>query len=252
MAGSEVVYTVPNLGPVLYERGRAVVTTLPVYRDGELVVPTAGTLTVVDRYGTLVLTGTVTVPVDRASASMTIPTTTGYGEGYVERWTLTLDGIVRSFRRSCVVARFEVAPPLGEAELLQRYPELLVDVSGFSTTLQPWLDSAWSFVVRRLVSRGDFVDIVVDSSDLYEWYENEALSRIYAAIWRAGGNQGERLKTLWDYHAGQSKAMETGLRVTVDRDRDGNADSLAKVATAQSIHVNLPWSRHPYNGGGKW
>ena len=251
MAGAETNYVFAVRAPILFERGRDNTSKLPVYLEGAAVLPTAGTYSLVDIAGNEVSAPSVTFGADNI-ASVTIPagdlpSTLALGEGYSERWTLTVDGVVRSLRRDAVVARFEVHPPVSEADIIAgQYPDLLVDLAGFADSIQPWQDSAWRQVVRTMTRRGDFVDIVCEPSDLYDWYEHAVLERVFRALWKSSNNN-DRYHELWVYHRDQAIGAAAGLRLKVDRDRDGLADSLAREPGSRSVHRNLPPRRYTRN-----
>ena len=49
----------------------------------------------------------------------------------------------------------------------------------------------------------------------------------------------DRWTRLWEFHRDEMRACRDGLRVQVDRDRDGLADSLGMESVVRNIHPNI-------------
>ncbi len=240
MAGSETVYTlgyVPLSAPLVLARGRDFVSSVAVMVDGALTAPSAGTYALYAPNGDLVDDPTVSVVSDVARATVNVPATFAYGEGYREEWTLTVGGVVRSFRRQATVARFELHPPVLESELVtQEYPDVVRQMGDFGTSLQGFLDGAWAYCLRYLWRQGTPADVLCEPSDLYDWYRHEGLGRVFKAFY--GSQESQRWLELWRYHEAEALKARSALRVTVDRDRDGVADALGKEAVTLQVHTN--------------
>ena len=255
MAAGETDYSVPVGSPLVLARERAQTTRLAVYRSGALVAPTqsGSTYALVDPGGVELVSGAVTVASSVATyaiAALDLPSSIAYGEGYSERWTLVLDGIARRYRRSVTMARFELAPPLGEAELIAgEYPDLSAQFANWSGSFQALLDAEWQAVLRALWRDGTPADVLVEPSEVFEWYRHAALARVFKSL--LGTQDNPRWDRLYQIHADEARSARSGLRVTVDRDRSGVVDDLAGRALVQPVQVNAaPTSR--LSRTGRW
>jgi hypothetical protein len=251
MAGAETVYTFATRAPIWLAFGRDNVTKLPVYRSGAIVTPDSGTYALRDIGGHTVSAPSVSFDSDGIATATVpgadIPASLGLGEGYSELWTLEIDGVSRTSRRDAVLGRIELHPPVAQSDLVSgEYPDILDDVSGFAGDLQSYMDQAWSYVCRIMTKRGDFPDTVVEPSDVYDWYRQEVFERIFRSLFKSQNN--DRMFTLWQHHKSEAQREREGLRMKVDRDRDGVADSLAREPGSRSVFPNLPprrWTRNP-------
>lgn len=241
MAVGETVYIVASSSRVVLARGRAQVSRLTATRNALAVTPSAATYELLSPSGSILANPTPAIVGSIAEATLTalnLPITLSLGENYSERWTLTIDGIERSFRRMAVLARFELHPPVAESELLSgEYPDLAQNLGNYGTTLQSFMDAAWAELLRTLQRYGSFADILVDSSDVFDLYRHMVLERSFRAMLKF--QESERWRGLWEHHRDEMRGARDGLKVQVDRDRDGLADHLGMESIVKSIHQNM-------------
>lgn len=249
MAGAETTYVVATSSAVVLERGRAQVSRLRVERDGVTVAPTASgsSYALISPAGVELSDATVTINGDDIAEvtipALDLPSTLGYGLGYSERWTLVLDGVARSYRRGAVLARFELAPPVSQADLVAgEYPDLVQSLGDYAADLQEIMDGAWGECLRWLWRQATPAQILVEPSDVFDWYRHEVLSRVFKSQFAGRGNN-DRARTLWDYHREAAAAAKAALKPIVDRDHSGVQDSLVGEPVARQIHPNMPPSR---------
>lgn len=244
MAAGELVYVFAQSARVLLERGRAQTSRLAVYRDGVQVVPSSGTYKLFGPSGAELVSMAATFAGDgTAEAGLTAPqlgATLAYGEGYHEEWTLTIAGVVRSFRRMVVLSRFELHPPVSEVQLVgAEYPDLVTNLGNFGQTLQPYIESTWAELLRLLARYGTWADILVEPSDVFDLHRHMVFERVFRSLFKMQeGN--ERWRELWLFHRDEMRATREGLKVQVDRDRNGLADSLGMESVVKSVHPNVP------------
>lgn len=261
MSGSpgETLYQFRNHSKVVLQRGRVNVTQLAAYRSGALVAPTAvgSTYTLEAPDGTAVVSAAaVTVTGDVATytiPALTLPATLGLGPDYLETWALLMpDSRTYTVRRPAGLALFQLFPPVTEADLVQgEYPDLVTSLGPQgSVTLQALMDGAWHACMRKLESHGDYPDIVVDSADVFDWYRHEVLRRVFGAMLQRQP-QNERWRALWEEHRDEAKAAKAGLRIKVDRDRDGRQDHLGHEAVTRQLQPNVP-PRRRWRRDGRW
>lgn len=234
--------------PVL-QRERANVTQMAAYRSGSLAEPSSGTYYLyaprddIDT-ATPVSTGSVTVSGSIAQytvAAVDLPSTRVLGPGYLEVWELVMpDGLTYKVRRPVVVGLFQLFPPIAEDDLVSgEYPDLLVSLgANGSAQLQNFMDAAWKHVIRRLEAHGRWPDVIVDPSDVFDWHRHETLKRAFGAMLMRQNNQ--RWRDLYDMHRDDARLARNGLRITVDRDRDGTQDHEGKEAVIKPITPNVP------------
>ena len=256
MAASETPYSVPAASPVVYARARAQRDTLPVWRAGELVVPTVVGYRLLSPGGTELVAVAGTEVGGIGGVSLTaeqLPATLGYGQGYVAEWSLTLEGVVRVYRRAVTLGRFELAAPLGEAELVAgSYPDLLDHATGaFGGSWQPILDQAWSTILRWLWAQGTPATVIVDAGPLFDWYRDLALHRIFSALYAADPT--DRWDRLREQHRIAAELGPSRVKLLEDLDSSGTADDLAQRSPARPIHPNAaPRARWGATSRGRW
>jgi hypothetical protein len=146
--------------------------------------------------------------------------------------------VVRTVRRIAVLGRFELHPPVNESELVAgEYPDLVEGLGDYGTSLQPFMDTAWAECLRWLWRHGTPSDLLVDASEVYDWYRHTVLARVFKL--QAKMLPGDRVETLWRYHDEKAAAAKSGAVPTVDRDRSGLPDSYARAPVAKTVHVNV-------------
>lgn len=250
MASTDQRYQVSSKFPVIYQRGRAQQAALTVTRAGLEITPSAATYALLAPGGSAIVTASAAVPGTPTTFALTathLAATRALGTGYHEEWDLTLpDGTQRLVRRAVSLAKFQLTGPVTQADLLGEYPDLLDNVaSSYVTSLQGWIDAAWGYIYRHLESHGDFPYIIVDTSQLYDVQLEMVLERYFRALYNSAQGS-ERYRELWMSHEQKAKAARTSLRITVDRDQDGQPDSTGRKPVGhRSIHLNAPYTTDP-------
>ena len=113
----------------LLERGKAQTSELKLYRDGSQLVPTAATYTLIKPTGADLLTGeTASIDsngtVSYAHTAEQLAESEHLGEGYVQEWTVTIDGDEYLFRRMCALVRRRLYPVVSDIDLTATYSDL--------------------------------------------------------------------------------------------------------------------------------
>lgn len=265
MASTETAYRFRSNVPVMIERGREQVTVLAAYApDGTAAVPSSATYTLLRPDGTKAVDAASATPRAAGGAEYTVAasdipadSTTPLGTRWQERWTLAMaDGTVRTLRRPAALALFELHPMVADVDLTELYPDLLDSLGNYASNLQTWLDQAWARVMRQLWRNGDFPYIIVEPTDLYDWVQHEGLSNVFGALVKMSASTGssEDWQRLWDYHRNMAETAAGGVRITVDRNQDGQADTAGKdsAAAAQSVHWGWPFTHRPRDIPGRF
>jgi len=113
----------------LLERGKAQTSELKLYRDGSQLVPTAATYTLIKPTGSDLITGqTASIDlsgtVSYAHSAEQLANSENLGEGYVQEWTVTIDGEEFLFRRMCALVRRRLYPVVSDIDLTATYSDL--------------------------------------------------------------------------------------------------------------------------------
>lgn len=180
MATSDVVYAAPARLPDLLERGRANQIEQPMYRNGSLVAPSSGTVSIWSASGgdddataDIVAEAAVTVSGSIATYSVAAAALSGeqLGEGWRVRWSLVMpDGVTHVVKRNAALVRARLLhPPISELELYRVFPSL--DPSGTApissaSNFTAQLDVAWERIQRKLLKQGNRPTLIVSAEDL--------------------------------------------------------------------------------------
>jgi hypothetical protein len=242
VSAAETLYSARIPYADVVERGRQQVVALEVYRSGSLVAPTeaGSSLTIYKPDNTkLVDAGAVTVTgsiAQRTLTSVVLADSLDLGDGYLQEWTLVLDGVPRTFRREMAVARRALFPVIADADLTDDYPDLLVQIAGISTTVQGFIDAAWKRIQRKLIAKGVHTYLVVSAASFADWHRELALYLTFKALFRA--TPSDRHRDLMAHHLNEAKLAAAELNFTEDADHDGRADSQNRVSASGPIFPN--------------
>lgn len=225
---------------------------LLLVRDGlPVTVDSAGTFDLIDSAGTVQATGAASVDADGA-LSFDVPAATtadlAIGQLYQARWSpaILTPGDVRGFRREVVVAPFRLSPPIADQDLtVGNYPDLVTLLGGFSatgangeSTLQPYIDQAWAWFLRRLFKVGRWPDLMVSTHDAVEATRERAWYLIFRFLFRSSGGDGTRFEVLMRDHEKAAEREWSNLSARWDFNRDGLADSEDREPGPAALHIN--------------
>jgi hypothetical protein len=159
---SATAYQARMSGPTLLEKGRDNVITLPVYKDGALVAPTAVAVSVWTAGGVSVVAAasgsvvgsiaTYTVP---AASTSALP----YGADWRIEWSLTLATVAEVFQTDAALVRNAIRCPVTDLDLYAREPSLNPASAAPIHTLsnfQGFIDDAWKTLLNRLLADGQY------------------------------------------------------------------------------------------------
>lgn len=206
----------------------------PLYRDGALVAPVSGTVTVYDANGRAVVDAQA-VTITDSVATYTVPAalTSGRarGMGWRVLWSLTLaDGSVVTPRNDAALVRTLLYPVVTDADLIARAPALNPAVNhriSKNENYQPFLDEAWLEIQQRLIATGNRPNLVTTPHALRSVHLYLTLSLIFDDLAaRMDGHYGERAA---HYRALYREAWAS-LNLSKDVDDDGVADEQAAPA----------------------
>jgi hypothetical protein len=243
-ASGEIAYTARIRHPDVFERGRQNLASLELYRNGLLVAPTllGSSFELVAPDGTDAIAAVALTAVTASVARQTLtaaqlPATLALGQQYQERWILLTPDGLRTFRRDACLCLFAWTCPVADPDLLARYPGLLTDFGSVQTSLQPQIDLASNWFVRKLWNHGKWPDLIVSPSDTFEPVLEMALAEAMWALYRVGGGA-ERYKVLAERHERGAVAAFAGMSYREDADHDGVADHDGRSSVGGVIHRN--------------
>ncbi len=175
MSSDDTLYSARFLYPTFIERGRDNVIKCPVYRDGSVVAPSSGTVSVYDDGGAAVVDAqAVTIASSIAQYNVTNATTTSLAldDGWRVEWSLVMpDGVTHLFRNDASLVRAALYPVLTDADLYRRVGSLDPsdnDVITNETTYQKYRDEAWTAIQNRLIAMGNRPALVASPTALRE------------------------------------------------------------------------------------
>jgi hypothetical protein len=217
-------------------------TTLecPVYEDGNLVAPTAGTITIYNAAREKVVDG-VAVTIAGSVATYIVASATVADEtpeaGWQVVWSLTLSGDTHEFDNEAALVRRKLYPVLTDQDLFRRVPAL--DPSADDTfwdsditNLESWRDEAWTEINDRLVEEGVRPALTLSPTAFRRVHRALTLALIFeylaTTLSQEHAQTGERYRD-------EFKSAWGDLRFVVDEDEDGDPDSTEREPAIQTV-----------------
>lgn len=230
--------------PELLEREKANTTTLPIYRDGVLAVPTEVRYTLYKPDQTKL--------VDNASASFpgNIPTYVHpasqlgsdliLGEGYLQEWKITIVGDEYIFRRMCALVLRRIYPVISDGDLTATYSQLADIRPSNLTSYQTYIDEAWYTMIQRMRTEGGGLEYLVMSAESFRAaHQNLALYYIFRDFHSSLGQSNGRYLDLANEHYAQYKDEWKRINFIYDHNHDGqSANPEDRVAKQPVIYLN--------------
>lgn len=191
----DTLYTARFVGPTLIEQGRDTPITCPVYRDGALVAPTGGTVSIFDASGVaLVSAASVVISGSVAGYTVAAGTTSGRSKGpdWRVEWSLTVASQSRLFSNEAALVSRRLYPAITDADIYARH-RALSPSSGSPltslTTYQAFIDDAWITLLNRILADGTYPQKMPAAAPLRETHLTLTLSRIFADLASASPDQ---------------------------------------------------------------
>ncbi len=185
MSVADTLYTARFARFEFIEQGRANSLTCPVYRDGALVAPSSGTVSIYDAAGTaLVSAAAATITGSVATYSLLAATVanSSRGDGWRIEWALTISAVVHTFRTDASLVLRALYPCWTEADLYRLQSSLNPagsDKIHSETDFSDKIDAAFSEMERWLISKGNRPNLIISPTSLYDWGVNLTLALIY-------------------------------------------------------------------------
>lgn len=232
MSSDDTLYSARFMYPTFIERGRDNVIKCAVYRDGAIVAPSSGTVSVYDEDGSTVVDAqAVTIPTNVAQFNVTNATTSGLSlnENWRVEWSLAMpDSVTHTFRNDGALVRAALYPVLTDADLYRRVSSLDpsgTDVITNATTYQEYRDEAWNAIQLRLIRLGNRPNLVVSPTALREAHLLLSLAYIFEDLSTRLNEAYEGRAEMYRRHYDQEFKR---LTFKYDTDDDGTADATSR------------------------
>lgn len=246
MASNRTDYVFRTTRPDVLERDADAVVRMEAYdTQGRLAVPTlpGSTFELIGPTGQVIVAAAPVTIVDEVATftidAADLPDTLAFSTLYQERWVLLMpDGTTRRPRRRCALSRYLLELPVSEDDLVSgRHPDLRAQLGQYGKSLFPYIDSAWSEVLRRLWKVNRWPELMLSTSAFQDVVREEAYAAIFEFLFRqtAGTNRWERLM---DKHEARAQAEWDQLKSLIDADLDGLADSEDMISPKRLTHRN--------------
>ncbi len=228
MATTSTAYTARFSVPDLIERSRTNVLRAPVYRDGGLVAPSAGLVSVYQPSGTALVANEAATITDKVAtytlASSAVPATMPLGAGWRIEWVLTIDGVEVQVENDGALVRKVLRPVISDVDLFRRCSGLDPngpDPMSTLTNYQPYIDEAWVVITLRLLEQGNRPNLIMSPSALREVHASLTLSLLFEDhATRLNAAFSDRAKE----YRGQYETAWGRLNFVYDKDGDGTTD----------------------------
>lgn len=222
---AEALYTIELDSPLLIEQGRANLLRFPARRDGALIAPSAGTITIVDGAGTTQVSAAA-VSITAGAAQYTTGTFSSATRG--EDWRVSValtmpDGAVHTARTTAALVRCIPQPLVSDRRIATRVSALDPANPACITqkaSYQDVIDSTWREISRMLQKRGDRPWLVISSGDLEEAHLLLCLVRIFEDL---GFYRPEYTPIAEQYRRALNKEWAS-LSFVYDKDDDGEPE----------------------------
>ena len=248
----EVQYSTRFATPDWIQREVAQTIELAVYRDGSLVAPSAGTVSVFDAAGDAIVdeeTVTVTASIATwAITAVTLPDTLSLSDRWQERWTLTLAGQAYTFWRDAALVRRRLYPVLTDLDLTRKHSELRAWMAEDSSSLQNYIDDAWDDIVLRLMEDARWPFLIMSAWSLRGVHKNLALAGTFLDYSSSAAGTDGKYSKLAAHYEEQYEAGWARLRFTYDLNNDDEISSAEQGVSGEPVLMtNVPgnWGRWP-------
>ena len=225
----------------LLERNINQTTSLSVYRDNALVVPTEAKYTLIEPNGGKVVDTVVASIADNGVVSyphtaVQLPTTKQLGEGYVQEWMLKIDGVFHTFRRMCALVLRRLYPTVSDIDLTAIYTDLEEVRPSSLSSYQKYIDDAWYQILRRIRNRGmGFEYLVMSADSFYESHRHLSLYLIFRDFHSSLGQSNGRYLDLAQEHQRMFLQEFEAVNFVYDQDHINSPEDANKRKAGQPV-----------------
>lgn len=227
MSAADTVYAARFAGPELLEQGRDNTIRCPVYRDGAVVEPSSGTVSVWSAAGTAIVAAQA-VSIVSSIASFVVASTLladlTLEEGWRVEWVLAMpDDVTHTFLRSGALCRRRLYPVITDADLIRRHSDLAeLRPSGLGS-YQAYLDDAWEELLHDIRQKGSLPHLIASPEDLRYAHLFRTLALIFEDF-EVSAAADSKWTSLATANRDRATAAFGRLSLRYDTDEDGVAD----------------------------
>lgn len=224
--------------PRFVQHSRAETLDLPLYNpDGTAAPVTAGTYTLLDSGGAVVVTGAVVVA--SGIATFALPSTFSDNHdlpqtyAWRERWALTSGGVERTYEQQVFVQRVAPAMYINVGHLYAMHSEWRRQLPQSTTSPAEKLVTAWEELLGRLMGDGHL------PSKILNWWALSTIHKYWAASLVCRGFQTDapndsRWSRLADEYWKRCQSdYDHHFKIQADTNDDGVADTPGKLDAAE-------------------
>ena len=221
----------------VYQRARASAARLELW-DEDIRAPSGGTYRLRGLDGGTLADGPVVVASDGAATfailATHVPASLDLGTGYMEQWTLTIDGETLLIERPVILARQALLCPVSVGDLNDIYQGIQRAFSGLGDPgLGRFVRTAWRDVLRRLLADGVWPERIIDVDALFDPTRNRALFHMFAHL---SISSPERYGVTRDHYAAEYDSSWSMVRYREDTTGDGMPDSTDRVSRGTIVN----------------
>jgi len=231
-------------------------TSISVYRDNALVIPTEAKYTLISPNGDKIVDSAVASIADNGVVSYPhtasqLPTDKQLGEGYIQEWWIKIDGVAHTFRRMASLVLRRLYPTVSDIDLTAIYTDLEEVRPSSITSYQKYIDDAWYQILRKIRNKGMGYEYLVMSADsFYEAHRHLALYLIFRDFHSSLGQSNGRYLDLAQEHQRNFLQEFDSINFIYDEEHTNKpADKDRRKAGKPVIYLNGPSHRryHRYS-----
>jgi len=240
--------------PQLIERAQLTTLRVELWRDGALVAPSSGQITVYDADGAeIVSSAAVTITASVATYAVlaaSVPVTLTLSDRWRVKWVLDVGAVsVQVWQDAALVLR-ALRPVVSDEDLVRRHYELRVWLSQDRSSYQDQRDEAWDVIQGRLLSQGRRPWLVMSPWSLRAVHVALALGIIFRdASSSASGGMGKYDELAKSYMA-EYEAEWDRIVLTYDEDQDDLIDADEQGVSGQPVLMAVQPARWTRTTGG--
>lgn len=155
---SATLYSARWTGPTLIEKDKAQKVSVSVERSGSATTLTSGTMTLYRPNGSKLVDAVAGSVSGGTFTSATISASDTQNEDFGPRFLIEIDLVISgetfTFYNDAVLCLARLYPPIGQTDLIQRHSEAANLLGAAVTSLQQYIDQAWSDITNRLYLDG--------------------------------------------------------------------------------------------------
>lgn len=243
--------------PIVIERDKTQALELKIFSKGLQVVPTSGTLTILDGSGEAVVDAAVVVvatdgTVSYSLAAATVPITEPLSHQWRLLWELVVSTVTERINQDAHFVRYKLYPVLADSDLEAVHTDILDVMPKGQVSWQTQRDAAFEQIERMIYNDGKRPYLYLTPWSLVDAHRELTLSKIFRNLSTFATGAGRYSELARDYEEKFQKTWTT-LVASYDYDEDGKLSSIDEESVSETGAVYLSsapkfWRRRFHNG----